>query len=658
MLNNITNTEKFLSNFIADRVTNYFALPTTFYGSLKDSIEEGLIFFRDKEYFSTSIIGKFIIYNQMQTFLDFILANQQIIIICLVLYYLYTNRYVRDFFSFLFKFVTNSEYYIELRNNINKVIQGNTMKSTDYFRIRYMIEYLINNKAFTIYYPLNYNVFTKKYNTKIREMKLYSNILNLSIPELGKTYYFHDKKNNISGYLFWEATVQSELISKNIKVDNSNGSEKTSTVNEDIMLDVPVLNINIKNGDPQEYLTMISNQLLMNAEIYREQYYVDVGYCCQVKQLDNYNVKDTKKILASNEKNYIDTFFHPSKDKLWNYLRNIHFNSDIFVKNGQYPQLSLCLYGPPGTGKSSFAYRVAKALGRHLAVVDLRKVLRRQELFTLFMKGVKVREDVNGLDSKGHVTIDEYRSNFTIRPENTVYVLDEFDIAVSYLNAKLELDTIRKKKNMNKIQKVKNKQVKAMFDFSSTAELTSSEEESESEDEEKKKLLEMRKKKIAKKKEKQKKAEDTTELDNLIKADEGNNTITLDDLLQIFQGPIANTGSIIIATTNNFEGMQKICPRLFRDGRLKPIYFGYPNKDTLNEISRYYFDRRIDEEWIPNEIKIPPARILMKIMEIVLKGESKEKKFEEFKEMMKFEIENYVVPDAFNKFDNEDITLT
>lgn len=661
MLNNITNTEKFLSNFIADRITNYFSLPMTFYGSLKDSIEEGLLFVRDKNYFSSSFVSNFITYDQIQTGFDLIISNQQIIIMCLVLYYLYNNIYVRDFFSFIFRGILNTEYYVGWRDYFSKITQGNTMKSTDYPRIRHMIDHLIISKSFTIYYPLKYNIFLNKYNAKIREMRLYSSILGLSIPNLNKTYYFNDKKNKISGYIFWESINQKEIISKNVKID-TNGTERTSSINEDIILEVPVLNITLKTGDPQEYLTMISNQSLMNTEIYREQYYVDAGHTCQVKKLDCYNIKKTTQILENNKKNYIDTFFHPSKDKLWNYLKNIHFNSDVFIKNGQYPQLSLCLYGPPGTGKSSFAYRIAKALGRHLAVIDLRKIYQRHELFSLFMKGVKINEEVDSLNSNGKVEIDGHRAKFTISPENTVYVLDEFDIAVRYLNAKLELEAIRKKKNINRIQKVKNKQIKAMYDFSATEFSSDDESESESEDDEKKKLLEKKRKKIAKKKEKQKekqkKAEDTTELDSLVKADNGNYSITLDDLLQIFQGPIANTGSIIIATTNNFEDIQKICPRLFRDGRLKPIYFGYPNKETLNEISKYYFDRELNEDWIPEEIRIPPARIVMKIMEIILKGETKDEQYKDFKEMMQFEIENYEVPEAFNQFDNEDITLT
>ncbi len=54
---------------------------------------------------------------------------------------------------------------------------------------------------------------------------------------------------------------------------------------------------------------------------------------------------------------------------------------------------------------------------------------------------------------------------------------------------------------------------------------------------------------------------------NIIACSKDSSKTEVDSLLDIIQGACANKGSIIFATTNNFETIKKMCPRLFRDGR-------------------------------------------------------------------------------------------
>lgn len=657
MYNNFTNTEKFLSNIIADRVTNYFGFPMNFYGSLKDSVEEILAFIRINEYYGDQL-SRLFNHDDMHSFYDMIETNKYYILLLLFMYYLLKNKIIWDAIDSILINIKNLALWAYWKDQYSEYFFGNTIKSIDYYKIHTLLNYLIDNNCFSTYYPSGFNVYTKKYNSYVRDMRPYRTITSLPVPEINKSFYFVDKKYNVSGYIYWESITQLETISKIVKIESNNG-DKTSTVNEDVNIEVPVLHLNISKGDPQEYLNNICNFVIKGSETYYHSYYVDVGNTCLVKNIAVYAEKNIKTMMESKKKSYIDTFFHKDKNMLWNYIKNIHSNEETFIKYGQYPQISLCLYGPPGTGKSSFAYRVAMALGKHLAVVDLRKISCRQDLFNLFMKGVTVKDDANHLDRAGKIIHSNNDSQFLINPKNTVYVLDEFDIAVRYLNAKLELDTLKKKKQIDKLEKVKNKYTKAMFDFSnySDNEFSEIDFDEDDSDEEVKKIKLKKQKKIEKMRLKEKQSEDTSELDKLIKADESNYSVTLEDLLQIFQGPIANNGSIIIATTNNYNEIKKICPRLFRDGRLKPIYFGYPTKDIINEISEYYFNEKIDESLLPDEIRIPPARIMMKVMEIML-NEDNINKFEIFKNMLMKEIENYKVPHEFDKFDNEDITLT
>lgn len=85
--------------------------------------------------------------------------------------------------------------------------------------------------------------------------------------------------------------------------------------------------------------------------------------------------------------------------------------------------------------------------------------------------------------------------------------------------------------------------------------------------------------------------------------------ICVRDYLNVFQGPVPIDGRIIIATTNNYEKIKKICPELFRPGRLTPVYFGYPTRKIIEEITQYYFDKEIDIQ-IPDVLEISTSQII------------------------------------------------
>lgn len=123
----------------------------------------------------------------------------------------------------------------------------------------------------------------------------------------------------------------------------------------------------------------------------------------------------TKSIFKELKESYIDSFFHLNKESLWATIETIQFKSDILDKIGQPARLGLLLYGPPGTGKSSFGYRIAKALNRHILLIDIMS-LSRSALFNIFTNPV----------------IGNVRYN----PDEVIYIIDEFDITVEYLYAK------------------------------------------------------------------------------------------------------------------------------------------------------------------------------------------------------------------------------
>ena len=99
----------------------------------------------------------------------------------------------------------------------------------------------------------------------------------------------------------------------------------------------------------------------------------------------------------------------------------------------------------------------------------------------------------------------------------------------------------------------------------------------------------------------------------------------LKDLLSILQGPIPTEGRIIIATTNDFEGIQELCPELVRSGRMTPVLFDNIDNITFNEICNYYFQTNSTYNF-EGKMKIPTSEV----MELCLKCKINEESFESF----------------------------
>ncbi|MGL5934898.1 MAG: Hint domain-containing homing endonuclease [Cetobacterium sp.] len=101
------------------------------------------------------------------------------------------------------------------------------------------------------------------------------------------------------------------------------------------------------------------------------------------------------------------------------------------------------------------------------------------------------------------------------------------------------------------------------------------------------------------------------ELNNIIRSmDEDNksNILRLNDLLELFSPAIPVKGRIIIGTTNHLEKMKSRIPALFRAGRMTNVEFSYLDWESLNQLTKYYFDKEMSLD--PFEINIPTSEIV------------------------------------------------
>lgn len=262
----------------------------------------------------------------------------------------------------------------------------------------------------------------------------------------------------------------------------------------------------------------------------------------------------TKETLEHLELKFMKPFFHQEKDRLWSVIKNSNINPSYYNDRGQTSRTSLLLYGPPGTGKSTLVYRIAMCLHRNIMSIDLNG-LSKLEAYQLLQ--------TPGLHFSGCTSY-----------KDVIFLFEEFDILIKNLQLKEEKNKYSQDNYyFNMMEYYKCYKYKGEKDKNDNNTQTNGKKETSF----------------------------THERDN--------NDLTLRDLLEIFQGPIPFENMIMIANTNKFDEIKSICPELFRPGRMTPVYFGYIDSTTMQDISLYYFKKKLSIK-LPDTMTISTSQII------------------------------------------------
>lgn len=388
---------------------------------------------------------------------------------------------------------------------------------------------------------------------------------------------FYDTNFNVKGKYCWKKRDLPTLqkIGDNIK---------------ETILKVPYLQIILDNNkdDISLYYKNICKKI---DEINTDKlvlYYLKITKVSgEIKHLTSTIYNNKKRSIEDLEKLYIKSFFHKKRDYIWNIVKKIQYNPDQFYNLGQIPRIGFCFYGPPGTGKSSFPYRIAMALSRHIISIDLLAIDDKNKIFEIMRNPPISRSSL----------------------KDVIYIFDEFDRTVL---------TLCKRKQ-------KNKQYDKMIKKYMSKMIKNNSDSYDSDDFENQKPIKKPKdkKNINEKEESAQKAVENSNDDST--------KLTIEDLQEILQGPIPLENSIIIASTNKFEEMNTLCPALFRHGRLTPIYFGNADSYFINEIAKLFFKQELIINF-SNE-NIQPSAVIEMALNYV-EAYDKEIGFEKFKSQL------------------------
>lgn len=564
-----------VSTLIASIINKYLKLDVTMYGIMFGLISKILTDYTDQKYILNFIDNVnqtlYMSYDVMidlknNNTIDFINMLIMIIIllsVCVMLYFVIKYQ------------IDTKNYVINIYNN-NTILEMNT----------YM-------KNFPHYFTMPMEMDCGGLDLIVSQKDVTNTMRNggetLIEPSIGTTIYVNDKLFNIKGTIvIFDKTIEvladTTQQKKNIIIKCMRFSIQTSCFKKKHDRIKCLNDYFIKIGEENKKLNNC-RMILYHIKIINDNDGDRYVNNCQITYDGpplNYDELNKK---------YLNTFFHPEKDKLWSILEKVDFDPEYFHNLGQSPHCGLLLHGPPGTGKSTFAYRVGMCLKRHIVSVDIRSLKKRNYLFQIIRN-----PHVNGKN---------------LRAKDVVFILDEFDTVVSELHyADIAAQNLLQKWNNKMMKQHQKEKIKASLQIANdTSDDISDDSQSLSVDQEHDSHKEYLK---------------STRIDNY-GLNDGN--IRLNDLLELLNGPVPNDGLIVIATTNKYEEIKDLCPALFRHGRLTPVYFGYAQIETIQEISKYFFNRAVEL------INIPLNISTAQIMELVIESkliEDKDKSFDHF----------------------------
>lgn len=271
-------------------------------------------------------------------------------------------------------------------------------------KVRESMKYLKTFNAIDInvlrfYMQKNPDFFSKNYNMTIGRPHI-GDLGYHIIPDTDETVFFNDTKFFVRGKFITDFIQDETVFAKQL-----------------IKRDVAYLKIYVTDDskyNAEQYLKQLQ-KYMENIESSTDNM---VLYSVKVFGLDN---TIRKKIYNGPKNNhqeryekYMKSYFSNKRDEIWTQLYNIHYHPEKYSKFGQEARFNMLLYGPPGSGKSTFAYRTAMSLGRHIFSVDLTMIAN---------------------DRAAVYKAIQTPSIFTDEPldcSNAVILLEEFDITIDY----------------------------------------------------------------------------------------------------------------------------------------------------------------------------------------------------------------------------------
>ena len=451
--------------------------------------------------------------------------------------------------TYLLQFINKTLY--DLIENIK------TINFEQVFYKKNIVEYEGKIGLSTTYYDNNLNQ-TNTFSDRFKALWLHiiQNVSDNSSIKHIKEYSFDNSysKNQRDVGIYMVIQNTNFLISKEhqiyayTKISNEEKDEEKKSKNKNVVK-IEKINIQLFSYKSsiiviKEFVENITNNYLASIDDLRDNKRFIYTLNKAKYEENRYELWDENVFSSTRQFNNI--FFN---DKML-LIKKIDFflnNKDWYFNKGIPYSIGIGMHGPPGTGKTSLIKAIANYTHRHVIVISLKLIKTKKQLDSIFFE-----ERYNSDNKKGSIGFDK-----------KIIVFEDIDcIGDIVLNR----------------EKKKNKSITGFGKKLDFEELTNKSKVNVGD------LLETI---VAT----EKATEKVVEFPKILLEDE---PITLDDILNIWDGIRETPGRIMIISSNHYHDLD---PALIRPGRIDvTLELSYATRNIIKEIYEHLFDETIEIE--------------------------------------------------------------
>jgi hypothetical protein len=342
------------------------------------------------------------------------------------------------------------------------------------------------------------------------------------------------------------------LIDKDIYVHTTVNREdehdkKESNNTKTDIITIEIYSYVLSISSLKNYVDLITNKFLTNIKFNREnKKFIYTLDKVSFNYNNNETIYDCWREDLFESSRNFNNIFFDGKQQIIHKLDFFLNNKEWYDEKGIPYTLGIGLHGPPGTGKTSLIKAIANYTGRHIIVISPKLIKTKQQLEQFFFE----------------TTYNEYNEKGCIPFNNKIIVFEDIDCIGDLV---FDRDKMPDSKE-NIISLLKNKEDSEILDI----------------------------------------------IKNKCVVDEFSSSpkITLDDILNLWDGIRETPGRIIIVTSNKYE---KLDHALIRPGRIDISHkLTNASHETIKEIYKHLFDLEIENETLfkIKEYVFSPAELI------------------------------------------------